>query len=733
MRKLIFILIIFLLGNKLFAQEIICNIPDSCLNYDKLQVLKDWKASGTDIFKGTDTVLNITINVAELGIFPQYDIDYIPTEHYPTDSINIFLNKYLPKGDTILILYFPEGYYIIGEPIALTGRMMIKGAGANKTFFDYNLSGDYTHSCVKMTGSHNGVEDLYIYDDTSYGIITFIPYIKEDTLVLYFAGVSHLDVKIYANDAQGEVLFDGEAERHYTKGIVQCSALLNPGSYFIEVVYYNYFLEFPQKHTLKVEEGKKQAQQEISNLDYPSLKSTIDIKSYPDKYYQNTISIYADYSWVRGIVSYLTRAKHVYLCGAEHNTISGSYFERSRRYSGGKAYGVCTSCAGSNSNRVEDNVFHYLRHAMVMQFESRRNVFAYNSSFGTYATDGGVPYTWSGDLILHGGNTITGPTLNLIEGNIAHRFEVHDQKDIKNGPFNTFFRNRAINHFRISSVPDSLQENQYAQNVIGSKMSPFGDTWEYLDSYGYTSYYNEDGNGWELLPAEQSSYYLEEKPAFFTGGFDWPFVPSESNVNPARDRWNTYGKSKGTGLTVFQGWNDYKGICAPPVANFYNYEWNNTKETYLDNDELIIANSLVNKKNILEFKALNKVRITDGTIIKAGNYVHITVGDFCDGKSFFSMDNTTTYSYSLEKKKDVERTVIPENKIVLFPNPNTGKFSIKGIENIQKNNIQIYDTFGNTLDFVFANGSIVVNNYKGLVLVEIIINKEKQNFKILII
>lgn len=85
----------------------------------------------------------------------------------------------------------------------------------------------------------------------------------------------------------------------------------------------------------------------------------------------------------------------------------------------------------SNECLVQNNVFDYLRHAMILQAGANANVFAYNYSFNPFWTS--TPSNSAGDMVLHGNY----PYLNLFEQNQGENIII-DNSHGPNGPFNTF-------------------------------------------------------------------------------------------------------------------------------------------------------------------------------------------------------------------------------------------------------------------------------------------------------
>ena len=102
---------------------------------------------------------------------------------------------------------------------------------------------------------------------------------------------------------------------------------------------------------------------------------------------------------------------------------------------------------------------------MLIQAGANGNVFGYNYSFDAFWQESSLPANAAGDAVLHGNYTY----LNLFEGNTIQNIVVDASHD-KNGPFNTFFRNRAelYGFFSDMSTPtDSM-------NVVGNEITNSG-------------------------------------------------------------------------------------------------------------------------------------------------------------------------------------------------------------------------------------------------------------------
>lgn len=256
--------------------------------------------------------------------------------------------------------------------------------------------------------------------------------------------------------------------------------------------------------------------------------------------------------WVKNIESYNCLEAHMRIKNSYACVIRDSFFHHGHSFDGGGAYGVFLF--GRNSDHlVENNIFYYLRHSMVMEGGGSGNVFGYNYSDRMF--DNTYPDTdWlMSDLSTHGAH----PYMNLFEGNIGS----HLSFDFVWGTssHNTAFRNwldrtsegeaQEINlhHFSVD-----IQSKNLYHNVVGNVLGVSGDSgdpWrlgcesdgdcESPDpnvantllrhgnhDYGSQSTQWDPGISDHNLP---NSLYLSSKPSFF-GDKQWP--PFGPDLNP---------------------------------------------------------------------------------------------------------------------------------------------------------------------------------------------------------
>jgi len=273
--------------------------------------------------------------------------------------------------------------------------------------------------------------------------------------------------------------------------------------------------------------------------------------------------------WIMGVESSRAFSTTIGIHNSEHIEVSGCYLHHPQNVCGGGfGYGVST---GSESSYclIENNIFSYFRHSMVLSNGPYRNVFGYNYSRKPRQSDyPDLGKDFTADICLHGhpSQGYAGPKYNLFEGNNVAQIKV-DHVHEGNGPYNTFFRNKAgiygiwiegswtgyhgnriqtfvntyakcLNWFYSNwfRMPRRLPASKtYEKNTLVQKVNILGvlyeEVWsDRVDSLEYPSVWEEPN----------FSYYYPEEPSFITDISDWPFHPKNNSSNPAKMRWD-YG------------------------------------------------------------------------------------------------------------------------------------------------------------------------------------------------
>ncbi len=171
---------------------------------------------------------------------------------------------------------------------------------------------------------------------------------------------------------------------------------------------------------------------------------------------------YATNCFIGGVELEMSNFALIVFNRSAHNFVYGSYLHHAFNYGGGgKGYGIVLQTASSD-NRIENNILLDLRHSILLQSGANGNVISYNYSGRPFGSEMILP-DLSGDMVCHGNY----PHQNLFEGNICQNIVI-DNSHGSNGPYNTFFRNRAMLYgIWIGSAQDS-------QNFIANEITDTG-------------------------------------------------------------------------------------------------------------------------------------------------------------------------------------------------------------------------------------------------------------------
>ncbi len=350
----------------------------------------------------------------------------------PTGSTD---NSALLNGmmDTLAVptrIIFPSGNYLFESQLQLKGDLILSGSGASSTSFYFSTPTE-SDLIVAKGKLKNDSSELILAAGRHDSVVTvadagiFLPgdhvllidndnYLVDDDWALESTG----QILVISSISGNEVTFTSRLRRSYSLG------------------------RSPRLKRMEPVERVGIEDLAVINLSpAASQKSSIFLK-------------YVSDSYIKGIESYNTNYAHIELHHATHCTVSGNYMQDAFDYGdGGKGYGVLVHY-NSGENLVIDNIANHLRHSYLLQAGANGNVIAYNYSTDPYWTGTFLPASSAGDLVLHGNF----PYANLLEGNQVQNIVVDDAHG-KNGPFNTFFRNRAEGYglsMTNASVGDSM-------------------------------------------------------------------------------------------------------------------------------------------------------------------------------------------------------------------------------------------------------------------------------------
>jgi len=201
-----------------------------------------------------------------------------------------------------------------------------------------------------------------------------------------------------------------------------------------------------------------------------------------------TVNVFFRYALdcsMHGVDSHLANYAHVNTWRSARITIGSCHFKDAHAYnSGGKGYGVLVDF-GTCDSYIHRNAFEHLRHSMLLQAGANGNVFAYNRSKDPFWSSFPFPSNAAGDLVLHGNY----PYMNLFEGNVVQNIVIDNSHDI-NGPYNTFFRNRAeLYGIFMNNGPASNDQN-FIGNQVTNTSSPLLGLYS-LQGTGHFAYGNQ--------------------------------------------------------------------------------------------------------------------------------------------------------------------------------------------------------------------------------------------------
>jgi hypothetical protein len=427
-----------------------------------------------------------------------------PTDAALQSAINLL------SGDPGII-YFSQGTYLFQSTISLPSNCVLRGAGSNLTQFHFNLGG--IGDCIQAIGMNvpGSVDTLVAsaFKNDNFIRSSFPQIFEAGDYIRLFMDDIHL-----VNDSWAE---------HTVMHLTQILSISGD----------TLFLDQELRHTFsttnyaRIQKINPVLDAGVENLKIKRLDATATQS-------KNILFKRAVNCWIKGVESEMCNYGHFVLNMSAYCEISGSYTHQAFGYgSGGKAYGVVLE-AGTNLARVENNIFNHLRHSILLQSGANGNVIAYNYSIDPYWTE--FFSDAGGDIVLHGNY----PFLNLFEGNVVQNIRI-DASHGENGPFNTFFRNRAeLWGFIMSNSPASD-----SQNVVGLEVTNPG---FFLGNYSLSGMghftYGNNILGTNQPPGTiilvDTTYAYATLPDFLMQNPSWPFIGYPNMMNaqsiPARTR-----------------------------------------------------------------------------------------------------------------------------------------------------------------------------------------------------
>lgn len=413
------------------------------------------------------------------------------------------------------VIYFPTGVYLFSQPISLRDSLVIRGAGSPATQMYFDLGGNF-QNIISMEGT---------IGTTTWNVVQTANKNDSSLTLGTAAGLAAGDWVMIADDDTSKVTSPwayGSTGQIFRIENIAGNTIV--ADHILRRSYLVDSMPYIRKITPVVGAG---------------IECMMLFRN--DSTATQTYNVYTNYavnSWVIGVESVNTNFAHVGINNSSHMLVRGNYFHHSFGYGGGgRAYGLVLQYT-SGDCLVDNNIFEFLRHSMLLQLGANGNVLSYNYSKDPNWNEPPLPANSAGDAVLHGDY----PYLNLFEGNIVQHIVI-DNSHGKNGPYNTFFRNRAELYgvFMNSGtgVTDSVNFVDNEVTNVGPLMGNFS-----LAGVGHL----QQGNTIKgvLTPpgsavTGESLYLTSTPPAFWMGSLKWQPIgapyPYNQSTNTARTRY----------------------------------------------------------------------------------------------------------------------------------------------------------------------------------------------------
>jgi hypothetical protein len=451
------------------------------------QRLVSWQAVGVQHRPATWQTINVATAGADLsGLLP----------------VDALVNSLIANAADSTELFFPSGSYLFAGSINMKSFVRLRGEGsATKFIVQMNTPDDF----IKCHGVYSGPK-IYLKDNALKSNTILItdanaPLLVDQFYRLFFTDTAYM-FSPWAYNMAGQIYHiwqttnSGSATVNSTSSSHRMHYLVSDSAYVMRLLP----IQQAGIECLSIEVRDSSAAQ-LRNI---SFKRAVNC-------------------WVRGVASNRTNFAHIVLECSKQCSITGNYLHHGFGYGGGgRAYGVVCQDAACE-NLIEDNVMEHLRHAMLVQGGANGNVYGYNADFDPH-WDNVVPNS-NGNIAVHGNY----PYCNLFEGNVLSHIWSDDSHG-KNGPYNTFFRNRMYAYGFTITSGDSL-------NIVGNEVTastPIIGSWNLGGSLGNfiqaNNVVNAAGTAYSVVPvasapAIESSLYLNAHPTFlWNSSGAWPLI-----------------------------------------------------------------------------------------------------------------------------------------------------------------------------------------------------------------
>jgi hypothetical protein len=447
-------------------------------------------------------------------------------------------------GGSLGYIYFPPGNYLFTSSVSIPDSAILKGFLSDSSTLLFDFGGN-NGNCIKINGSV--VSDTIDLDE-GYSKDSF--WVTTDSAFIF-------DSLDYAEIIQKNGNWDDVPANwaEYSVGqMVQVAGINGDTIFFTSPLRIGYEVSL-RPRIIKIDPMVNAGVEclKIKRLDQANSGANISMNLAANCY-------------VRGIESDVSVSAHVDIFRSTRILVEGNYFHHAFQYDGGskRGYGVALNIH-TGECLITNNVFRYLRHAMMVKTGANGNVFSYNYSREAYRSE---PFhEWTGDISMHGHF----PFANLFEGNIVQNIII-DHYWGPSGPHNTLFRNWGQYYGIIFTNGNPTTSDN--QHIVGNDVT-YNAFWTFLGGpYDITGTgHIQHGNNIDgtITPGgtgtlNDTSYYLYEEPVFWSVTDSWPSIgiPNSlaSGTIPAKKRWDDGGtmtvclcRKTWTG-TVSTDWNE---------------------------------------------------------------------------------------------------------------------------------------------------------------------------------
>jgi hypothetical protein len=355
------------------------------------------------------------------------------------------VNNAIDTAAKPLMILFEPGVYLFSGTIMLKNDICISGYSSQNTFFKFDMR-KKSLRCISANGTAGSQ-----FTDVSGGYFRGSGFLLTSESSLF-------NIDDYIELRQENGTWDSNPAdwaKNSVGQILQISNINGDTIFFHEKLRINYSPTLhPQIRRINPVKNCEIKYMNIERIDLPETGAPYNI-----------LFSLAVNCVVRGLESNKSVGSHVMITLSKNITVSGCYFHHAFIFdgSGTKGYGVTLNNHTSDC-LVENNIFKYLRHAMMVKHGANGNVFACNYSLEPNRSE--PVANLSGDISLHGHFAYA----NLFEGNIVQNIITDDYWG-PSGPLNTFFRNRA-ELYGIISTSDKSDTMNYAGNET-TNSAPF--------------------------------------------------------------------------------------------------------------------------------------------------------------------------------------------------------------------------------------------------------------------